>query len=130
MRVTGYMCHLKYRLLSKRGNEYGPRLHFDWPACFAALVANVSAMISLDGEALHQMRVALRRLRAAIFALSEVVGDDRANHIKTELRWLALEFGPARDLDTLLVEVIKPLRKQHANEPGLVSIRTCLRASV
>ena len=39
-----------------------------------------------------------------------------------ELRWLGQEFGPARDLDTLLIEVLKPLRKQHANEPGLVSI--------
>ena len=38
------------------------------------------------------------------------------------MRWLAREFGPARDLDTLLFEVLKPLRKQHANEPGLVSI--------
>ena len=73
-------------------------------------------------NALHQMRVALRRLRAAISLFSVVVGDDRAGAIKTELRWLAQEFGPARDLDTLLVEVIKPLRKQHPNEPGLVSI--------
>ena len=73
-------------------------------------------------NALHQMRVALRRLRAAISLFSVVVGDDRAGAIKTELRWLAQELGPARDLDTLLVEVIKPLRKQHPNEPGLVSI--------
>jgi CHAD domain-containing protein len=50
------------------------------------------------------------------------VSDDRVNTIKTELRWLAREFGPARDLDTLLIEVLKPLRKQHANESGLVSI--------
>jgi triphosphatase len=31
-------------------------------------------------------------------------------------------LGPARDLDTLLSEVIKPLRQQHANEPGFTSI--------
>jgi CHAD domain-containing protein len=68
------------------------------------------------------MRVALRRLRAAISLFSVVVGDDRASAIKTELRWLAQELGPARDLDTLLFEVIKPLRKRHANEPGLASI--------
>jgi CHAD domain-containing protein len=51
-----------------------------------------------------------------------VVGDDRAVAIKSELRWLAQEFGPARNLDTLLVEVIRPLRKRHSNEPGLISI--------
>jgi len=50
------------------------------------------------------------------------VADDRAETIKVELRWLAQELGPARDLDTLLFEVIKPLRKRYTNEPGLVSV--------
>ena len=90
--------------------------------CLRQLVANEPATIRRDAEALHQMRVALRRLRAAISLFSDAVSDDRVNTIKTELRWLAREFGPARDLDTLLIEVLKPLRKQHANEPGLVSI--------
>jgi len=91
-------------------------------ACLRHLVANVPAMLNRDGNALHQMRVALRRLRAAISLFSVVVGDDRVGAIKTELKWLARELGPARDLDTLLVEVINPLRKRHSNEPGLVSI--------
>jgi triphosphatase len=91
-------------------------------ACLRHLIANVPATIDRNSEALHQMRVALRRLRAAISLFSDVVSDDRIVTIKTELRWLAREFGPARDLDTLLIEVLKPLRKQHANEPGLVSI--------
>ena len=91
-------------------------------ACLRHLVVNVPATINRNSEALHQMRVALRRLRAAISSFSDVVSDDRVNTIKTELRWLAQEFGPARDLDTLLLEVIRPLRKQHPNEPGLLSI--------
>jgi len=91
-------------------------------ACLRHLVANVPAMLGRDETALHQMRVALRRLRAAVSLFSVVVGDDRAEAIKTELRWLARELGPARELDTLLFEVIKPLRKRHANEPGLASI--------
>ena len=91
-------------------------------ACLRHLVANEPATKRRDAEALHQMRVALRRLRAAISLFSDVVSDDRVDTIKTELRWLAREFGPARDLDTLIIEVLKPLRKQHPNEPGLVSI--------
>jgi len=79
-------------------------------------------MIGRDVTALHQMRVALRRLRAAMSLFSVVVGDDRTEAIKSELRWLAQELGPARDLDTLILEVIQPMRKQHKNEPGLVSI--------
>ncbi len=91
-------------------------------ACLRQLVANEPAVKGRDAEAVHQMRVALRRLRAAISLFSQVVSDDRINTIKTELRWLARELGPARDLDTLLIEVLKPLRKQYAKEPGFVSI--------
>ena len=90
--------------------------------CLRQVVANVPATIERNAEALHQLRVALRRLRAAISLFSEVVTDDRVNTIKSELRWLARECGPARDLDTLIFEVLNPLRKQNANEPGLVSI--------
>ena len=91
-------------------------------ACLRHLVANEPATKIRDAEGLHQMRVALRRLRAAISVFSDMLRDDRIDTIKTELRWLAREFGPARDLDTLFIEVLKPLRKQHANEPGFVSI--------
>jgi CHAD domain-containing protein len=91
-------------------------------ACLRHLVANVPAMMGRDWNAVHQMRVALRRLRAAISLFSAVVADDRTEAIKTELRWLAKELGPARDLDTLLFEVITPLRKQHAKQPGLANI--------
>jgi triphosphatase len=86
------------------------------------LVANEPATIRRDAEGLHQMRVALRRLRSAISLFYDILSDDRLDTIKTELRWLAREFGPARDLDTFFIEVLKPLRKQHANEPGFVSI--------
>ena len=91
-------------------------------ASLRQLVANVPATINGNAEALHQLRVAIRRLRAAISLFSEVVVDDRVNIIKSELRWLARECGPARDFDTLILEVLNPLRKQNAKEPGLVSI--------
>jgi inorganic triphosphatase YgiF len=91
-------------------------------ACLRHLVVNEPATIRRDAEALHQMRIAVRRLRAAISLFSDVVSDDRVGTIKTELRWFARELGPARDLDALLIEALRPLRKQHQNEPGLVSI--------
>jgi inorganic triphosphatase YgiF len=92
-------------------------------ACLQHLIANLPAVVERDANALHQMRVALRRLRAAISIFSTLVGDDRVGAIKSELRWLAQELGPARNLDTLLVEVIRPLQKRLPNERGLVSIR-------
>ena len=91
-------------------------------ACLHQLLANEAATIKRDAEALHQMRIALRRLRAAISLFSDIVSDDRIESIKAELKWLGREFAPARDLDALLIEVLRPLRKQQANEPGFASI--------
>src|SRR5664280_3547682 len=71
--------------------------------CLRHLVANEPATKIRDAEGLHQMRVALRRLRAAISVFSNIVSDNRIDAIKNELRWLAREFGPARDLDTLYI---------------------------
>ena len=91
-------------------------------SCLRHLVANTPATIKRDVEALHQMRVALRRLRASISLFSDFLDDDKIVAIKVDLRWLAHEFSPARNLDTHIFEVLKPLRKQHPKEPGLVSI--------
>lgn len=91
-------------------------------ACLRHLVANEPALTKRNAEALHQMRIAVRRLRAAISLFSDVVNDDRVTSIKTELRWFARELGPARDLDAFLLEVLNPLKKHYQSEPGLVSI--------
>ena len=91
-------------------------------ACLRQLLANESAAKKRNAEALHQMRIALRRLRAAISLFFAVVADPRVEAIKAELKWLGRELGLARDLDSFLVEALRPLRKQQANEPGLISI--------
>jgi inorganic triphosphatase YgiF len=56
-----------------------------------------------NADALHQARVALRRLRSAFSIFSPLVlADGRAAKLREELRWLAGELGKARDLDVLL----------------------------
>lgn len=56
---------------------------------------------SSDPEALHQTRVALRRLRSALSIFKPVVADDRFAYLASGLKWLAGSLGPARDLDVL-----------------------------
>lgn len=53
-----------------------------------------------DHEAVHQFRVAYRRLRS-LFSLAREVSqtDPEAARIKANLRELTMAFGPARDLD-------------------------------
>lgn len=70
--------------------------------CLRQLIANVPASVKENAEALHQMRVGLRRLRASISAFSEMLQNDETEHIKSELRWLGQCLGGARDLDVLL----------------------------
>lgn len=53
-----------------------------------------------DPDALHQARVALRRLRSAFSIFGPMIGDDGAR-LRDELRWLASTLGEARDLDAL-----------------------------
>src|ERR1700755_2190748 len=41
-----------------------------------------------DAEALHQMRIALTHLRAAIHFFSPIVADQATDQIRHELKWL------------------------------------------
>lgn len=52
-------------------------------------------------EALHQLRVGLRRLRAALSVFKPLLGQD-AEPVVAELKWLAHETDAARDLDVFI----------------------------
>ena len=91
-------------------------------SCLRQLLVNEPAIRQRNPEALHQMRIGLRRLRAAISLFSEVVTDNQIEAIKAELKWLGAELAPARDLDSFLSEALRPLRKQQADQPGFESI--------
>jgi CHAD domain-containing protein len=60
-----------------------------------------------DPEDLHDMRVATRRMRAALSLFAEVL-PARAQGIRSELGWVADALGKVRDLDVQL-ERIEPL---------------------
>jgi inorganic triphosphatase YgiF len=55
-----------------------------------------------DEEALHQARVALRRLRSALSMHKPFLMDDQFDHLRTELRWFVGVLGEARNLDVLI----------------------------
>jgi inorganic triphosphatase YgiF len=90
--------------------------------CLRQLLANVPFMHRRNPEALHQIRVALRRLRTANSVFAEIIRDGQVERIKAELKWLSRELSPARDYDTLFDEVLAPLRQQHPDHHGLKSL--------
>jgi len=55
-----------------------------------------------DTAALHQARIAIRRLRSALTIHKSVFADRTVPRLNAELRWLAAELGKARDIDVLL----------------------------
>ena len=80
-------------------------------ACLKQVIDNEAAIIKGDPEGVHQMRVGLRRLRAAMSLFSTLLHDPQTSAIKTELKWLAGELAPAREIEVLMNRVVKPLEK-------------------
>ncbi|WP_313438482.1 CHAD domain-containing protein [Novosphingobium sp.] len=58
-----------------------------------------------DEAALHQLRVAIRRLRSALTLFKPLFDEKARRRFNDELRWLATELGKARDLDVLAGQV-------------------------
>jgi CHAD domain-containing protein len=57
--------------------------------------------LSNDSEAVHQARVATRRLRSDLRTLGPLIEESWANHLRSELTWLGEALGRVRDNDVL-----------------------------
>jgi inorganic triphosphatase YgiF len=55
-----------------------------------------------SAEAVHQMRVGARRLRATLKVFARVAQDDRIDAVSAALQWLGAELDPARNLDVFI----------------------------
>ncbi|WP_285775130.1 CYTH and CHAD domain-containing protein [Microtetraspora sp. NBRC 13810] len=64
-----------------------------------ALLAQDPRVRRAEEDAVHQMRVASRRLRSALKAFKSVVPDTRP--LQDELKWLGNELGEVRDLEVI-----------------------------
>lgn len=53
-------------------------------------------------SALHQARVAMRRLRSALVLFRPAAEDVEFQHLRNELRWFTAQLGDARNLDVYL----------------------------
>jgi len=85
------------------------------------IVANAPVVHDGRAEALHQMRIGLRRLRAGMALFSDVLAGEELDAIKGKLKWITQELGPARDLDVLAADVLDPLRAAHPDDPELAA---------
>jgi inorganic triphosphatase YgiF len=95
-------------------------------ACLYQLTANQSVMLAGDPEGLHQMRVALRRLRAAMSLFSDMLTDPQTEALKGEFKWLTAKLGPAREFEVFLKRVVEPAADCE-REPGITLVSRELR---
>jgi len=73
-------------------------------AQLGAMAAEHDRAISGDVEAIHRLRVATRRLRAALRLLREVAPSDEVEGAEDELVWICGAIGTVRDLDVMALQ--------------------------
>jgi adenylate cyclase len=96
-------------------------------SCLRDMHLNHSGAISSDDpEYVHQMRVAIRRLRAALRIFKPVLPDDFVDRVVPRMRELINTLGRARDLDVLTAEIVAPVVAALPAEPCLADISSVL----
>jgi CHAD domain-containing protein len=93
-------------------------------SCLAHFLANQHGLLnSRDPEYLHQMRVAMRRLRSAFAIFAPLFPEQTSASLVAETRWLITALGRARDWDVFDIEVLPPLAERYADHRGFEAIR-------
>lgn len=97
-------------------------------SCLAHWSQNeVPARIGSDIEGVHQLRVALRRLRSILSLFSSILDPVARGAMNDRLRTLLQQLGPARDLDVFDDELLAPLRADPEMGPELAPLEALLQ---
>jgi len=89
-------------------------------ACLDHFEANIPAVQKAhDPEGIHQMRIAIRRLRSAVTVFRPALMCDRIEAMAGEAKDLAATLGAVRDLDVFRDEVLEPVLDHYGRTDGL-----------
>ena len=96
-------------------------------ACLQHVQANVpGAVHGLDEEYLHQVRVALRRLRVVLAMAETFRADAELTALHEQVAQLCTESGRSREWDVLVTQTLAPI---YAHLPEHAGLKEVLRAS-
>jgi triphosphatase len=84
---------------------------------------NEPAVLAGIDEGIHQMRVAVRRLRATLSAFAKLLPEEHRQWASDELRWLADALGAARNLDVFETALLKPAQRASVDPRALEPLR-------
>jgi len=94
-------------------------------SCADQIVANLAcSREGVDPEGVHQLRIGIRRLRAALGLFRDALPEHEWMNLRGELRWLASESGQVRDLDVFIEQFLVPAARFVADPKPL----ECLQA--
>jgi inorganic triphosphatase YgiF len=92
--------------------------------CIHQLQGNQDMVLQgTDPEGVHQMRVALRRLRSAFSLFRSLLDNGSSAALLEELRWLTDILGKARDLDVFISQTLPAINARFSTHPGLLKLR-------
>ena len=87
------------------------------------LRANEASMrAGRDPEAVHQYRVALRRLRSAFSTFRRTIPEDERRRIGDDLRWLGRQFGMAREWDVFIADLLTTVRETMPDDAAIEAL--------
>jgi triphosphatase len=101
-----------------RHSNWGSAFQVIAQACLHQIGANEAALQRGDFEAVHQMRIGIRRLRAAISIFKDILAGSQTETIKLELKWLAGELGAVREIDVFIKRFMKAAKNKQAKGAG------------
>lgn len=78
-------------------------------SCIAQITANAQGVVQRDGESLHQMRVGLRRLQAALRLFSGIFAAPELTILRMRVKAFARDLSSARNLDVLIEQTMEPM---------------------
>lgn len=92
--------------------------------CLAQMQGNQDMVLhGEDVEGVHQMRVALRRLRSALSVFRVIIDRESATPLLADIRWITEVLGSARDLDVFVTQTLPPMLQRLHEHPGLLQLR-------
>lgn len=97
-------------------------------ACLSQILASQAAAYDgTDPGGVHQMRVGLRRLRAALKFFEPFIQKETFESFTERARWIAGALGPARDWDVFLADTLGVVENAAPKAPGLEALRNAAK---
>jgi len=109
----------------KRKASMGEALAGILQNCLAQMQANEQGVLAGEVESLHQMRVGLRRLRAAMAMVKDMV--QLPAPLAADVEWLAGELGDARNWDVFIESLLPGLPLPEEHKPALGRVAAAAR---